>query len=188
MASRFQSPLSNLCDVLSQIQDSAQQYKQTLSKNEASTRAVLIDPILRALGWNTANTHMVEIEKSHGSVRADYALYDSNLEPKIIIEAKSLDSKLEDQKLLINLVNYAFEFKVDDIFLTDGLIWYHYNNFTPKNNKSCKIFNILSDDPVDIAAYLVHQLDAAKFWPVESGDLLEQRVDQLENIVATLER
>ena len=62
---RFQSPLSNLCDVLIQIQESANQYKATLSRNEAATRAVLIDPILRALGWNTANTNMVEVEKDY---------------------------------------------------------------------------------------------------------------------------
>lgn len=53
---RIQSPLSNLCEVLRQINDSAAQYQATLKKNEAATRAVLIDPLLRALGWDIANT------------------------------------------------------------------------------------------------------------------------------------
>ncbi len=61
---RIQSPLSNLSDVLAQIKDSANQYQGTLKKNEASTRAVLIDPVLRELGWDTANTYMVEVEKT----------------------------------------------------------------------------------------------------------------------------
>jgi hypothetical protein len=66
MPVQFQSPLSNLCDVLGEIKGSARQYQSILTKNEASTRAVLIDPVLRALGWDTANTHMVEIEKTLG--------------------------------------------------------------------------------------------------------------------------
>jgi predicted type IV restriction endonuclease len=58
---RIQSPLSNLSDVLIQIKDSATRYQTTLKKNEAATRAVLVDPVLRTLGWDTANTYMVEV-------------------------------------------------------------------------------------------------------------------------------
>lgn len=107
---RFQSPLSNLCDVLIQIQESANQYRSTLAKNEAATRAVLVDPRLRSLGWDTANTNMVEVEKTLDEVRADYALYDSNSIPKIIVEAKSLGTDLNQEKLVKKLVNYAFGF------------------------------------------------------------------------------
>ena len=121
MSVRFESPLRNLCDVLTQIRDSAKQYQSTLKASEASTRAVLIDPILRALGWDTANTHMVEIEKSLGSVRADYVLSDVNREPKIIVEAKALGTGLDEKKLLLSLVQYAFQFELTEVFLTDGL-------------------------------------------------------------------
>lgn len=122
MAISFQSPLSNLCDVLNQIRDSAAQYQVILTKNEASTRAVLIDPILRALGWDTANTHMVEIEKINGKFRADYALYDSNREPRVIIEAKALGVQLASSEIIMSLVSYAFQFQLTNVFLTDGLI------------------------------------------------------------------
>jgi len=188
MANRFQSPLSNLCDVLSQIKDAASQYQATLKKNEASTRAVLIDPVLRALGWDTANTHMVEIEKSQDSVRADYALNDSNSVPKIIVEAKALGANLSQQQLIMSLVNYAFQFQLNDVFLTDGLVWHHYNNFQPGNVTPTRVLDIVNGDPVEIAAYLVHQLDAAKYWPVENIDALTQRIEQLESTVATLHR
>lgn len=188
MPTRFQSPLSNLCDVLTQIKESAKQYQTILTKNEASTRAVLIDPVLRALGWDTANTHMVEIERTLGVVRADYALYDSNKEPKIIVEAKALGTSLSQQALVMSLVSYAFQFQLNDVFLTDGLIWHHYNNFQPKNVAPTKVLNIVQDNPVEVAAYLVQQIDAAKFWPVENTDVMGQRVDQLESLVATLQR
>jgi len=119
---QFKSPLSNLSEVLVQIQESANLYRETLKKNESATRAVLIDPILRALGWDTANTNMVEVEKTMDNVRADYALYDSNAIPRIIVEAKALGTNLEQKQLVMTLVSYAFSFGLTDVFLTDGLV------------------------------------------------------------------
>ena len=185
----FQSPLSNLSEVLMQIRDSAGQYQKTLTKNEAATRAVLVDPILRALGWDIANTNMVEVEKTHNNVRADYALYDTNQIPKIIIEAKSLGSNLTKQNIVMSLVNYAFNFKLNDVFLTDGLTWHHFNEFTPGKLHPTKVLDIANDEPVLIAAYLVQHIDAAKFWPIEETiDALTQRVEQLESVVQTLSK
>ena len=45
-----QSPLANLGGVLRIVRESAISYAPTLRKNEAATRAVLVDPVLRALG------------------------------------------------------------------------------------------------------------------------------------------
>ena len=59
----IQSPLSSLSDILDQVKDSAALYGDTLRGSEAATRAALIDPILRSLGWDTANADMVEVEK-----------------------------------------------------------------------------------------------------------------------------
>jgi hypothetical protein len=186
---RIKSPLSNLSDVLRQVNTAGQLYQATLTTNEAATRAVLIDPILRALGWDTANTHMVEVEKTLGQARADYALYDSNAAVRIIIEAKALNSNLNQPTIITNLVNYAFTFKLQDIFLTDGIVWQHYTNFQPGNVVVDRGLDLAHDDPIECAAYLVQWLDAAKFWAEEQTiDTLAQQVAQLENTVATLQR
>ena len=186
---QFKSPLSNLSEVLIQIQESANLYRETLKKNESATRAVLIDPILRALGWDTANTNMVEVEKTMDNVRADYALYDSNAIPRIIVEAKALGTSLVQKKLVMTLVNYAFSFGLTDVFLTDGLVWGHFNNFQPGCLAPTKVLNLTEDDPVACAAYFVQHLDAAKYWAIEQSiDVLSQRVDELENTVANLQR
>jgi predicted type IV restriction endonuclease len=186
---RIQSPLSNLSEVLRQVNSSGKLYQETLVKNEAATRAVLIDPILRALGWDTANTHMVEVEKILGQVRADYALYDSNSIVKVIIEAKALNSNLNQPGIVMSLVNYAFTFGLQDILLTDGLIWHRYTNFEPGNVVTDKTLDLAHDDPVECAAYLVQWLDAAKFWSYEQSiDILAQQVGQLESTVATLQQ
>ena len=185
----FNSPLSNLSETLIQIQESSKLYQDTLKKNEAATRAVLVDPILRALGWDTANTNMVEVEKTMDSVRADYALYDSNAIPRIIVEAKALGTDLDQKKLVMSLVGYAFSFGLNDVFLTDGVIWEHFDNFQPGNTSPSKTLNLATDNPVNCAAYFVQHLDAAKYWSIEQSiDVLSQRVDELENIISTLQK
>jgi predicted type IV restriction endonuclease len=185
----FNSPLSNLSETLIQIQESAKLYQTTLKKNEAATRAVLIDPVLRALGWDTANTNMVEVEKTTEGVRADYALYDSNAIPRIIVEAKALGTDLGQNALVMTLVGYAFRFKLNDVFLTDGVIWKHFENFQPDNLSPSKTLNLAMDNPVDCAAYFVQHLDAAKYWSIEQSiDVISQRVDELENIISTLQK
>jgi len=186
---RIRSPLSNLSDVLSQVKESAERYKDTLRKNEAATRAVLVDPVLRALGWDTANTYMVEVERTLEKSRVDYALYDHNAAICIIIEAKSLQTNLNQTDFIMSLVNYAFTFKLQDIFLTDGSIWQHFTSFQPGNVQAAKTINLAVDDPIESSAYLVQRLDAAKFWPEEQNiDRLAQQVDQLESMVATLRK
>lgn len=186
---QLKSPLSNLCETLIQIQESAELYGETLKKNEAATRAVLIDPVLQALGWNTANTNMVEVEKTMDSVRADYALYDSNSIPRIIIEAKALGTELNQKKLVMALVGYAFNFGLNDVFLTDGLIWEHFDTFQPDDFSSTKTINLVTDDPVNCAAYFVQHLDVAKYWTIDQSiDVLSQRLDELENNVSNLQK
>ncbi len=185
---RVKSPLSNLSDTINQVKDSAVQYRETLQRNEAATRAVLIDPILQALGWDTANTYMVEVERSFEQTRVDYALYDRNSNVRIVVEAKALGSNLEDRTITMNVIKYAFTYDIQDVFLTDGLVWVHITSFQP-GNITQKIINFSQDDPVDCAVYLVQGLDAARFWPEEQTiDVLAQRVTQLESVVATLQK
>jgi len=184
---RIQSPLSNLRDVLNVVQTSAVNYKPTLISNEAATRAVLIDPVLRELGWDTANTYMVEVEKTLNHSQADYALNDDGGIVRIIIEAKKLGDNLGQYDN--QLVQYVYTFKPTSIFLTDGIVWRHYINFHLPQFAAEKVLNIHQDDLGEIAAYLVQHLDAARFWPDDqSVDLLAQQVGQLRSDLATLQQ
>ena len=69
------------------------------SLGEYQTRYALIDPILRALGWDTADPKMCYPEWSYKNQRVDYALFPRSTAqdlieglavPAIIIEAKSV--------------------------------------------------------------------------------------------------
>lgn len=182
---RINSPLSDLREVLNQVLTSANNYGSTLKGNEAATRAVLIDPVLRALGWDTANSFMVEVEKTLNQTRADYALYDDAGKVRTILEAKKLGDNLSQHD--IKLVQYAFTFQLESIFLTDGLTWLHYTDFQPAQFAPTRVLDLRQGELGEIAAYLVQHLDAALFWPDEkNGDLLVQQVGQLQSELATL--
>jgi predicted type IV restriction endonuclease len=58
------SPLVSLYQVIQQVRLNAAANTGIFQKNEAATRAALIDPILRGPGWDTANVRMVEPERT----------------------------------------------------------------------------------------------------------------------------
>lgn len=190
---QIQSPLSNLRDVLSQVRESAKANKLLLMNNEDATRAALIDPVLYALGWRTSEVTMVKVETkvnySNSTLRADYALYDSNSKEAVVIEAKSPGQNLSQE--WPKMIAYASAFGVTTIFLTDGLIWQHFDtrsvntsNITPVGN-----FDIATSDLGEIAVHLVQYLDAAIFWPEEqNSDAMAQDVEQLRSDVETLKQ
>lgn len=188
---KIKSPLANFTVVLGQVKDSADQYFDTLSANESSTRAALIDPILRTLGWDTANPFMVEVERPIDKGRVDYALYSVDQEIQIIVEAKKLGTVLDDKDIYLSLINYAFSSAVPDLFLTDGLIWLHYNSMDihPGSQEPTKRLSLKDDDLVEIAAYLVQRLDAARYWPEDKDvDELSQNINQIESDINALQQ
>ena len=82
-------PLDDLIDVIASLQERMQQYSDELRENEIRTRMALVDPMLTALGWDTADPSLVKAEFSVGGGRADYALLGSDGKPVACIEAKS---------------------------------------------------------------------------------------------------
>lgn len=183
------SPLAILTDVLVRVANSAGAYEDSLRANEHVTRAVLVDPVLRALGWDTANPFRVEVEKSIVDGRVDYALNDSNGEIRAIVEAKKLGADLSGEKVYLSIINYAFAAKVNDVFLTDGLVWHHYDAFDPKGLEPPKVLNLSGGSLIDAAAYFINVLDAARYWPdQEDVDDLSHQMRQLESEIADIRK
>ena len=88
-------PSKSLFQLVEELAGRTQRHSATLSQNEMLTRYVLIDPLLRELGWNTEDPEQVLPEYNSGSGYADYALL-SDGKPIILIEAKRLDTPLQD--------------------------------------------------------------------------------------------
>lgn len=155
------SPLASLYTVLLTVRANAETNAPLLRKNEAATRAALIDPVLRILGWDTANMQMVEPEKTiGGDLRVDYLLRDAAGNPRLVIEAKCLDASLDKHGYVSKVLGYALGFKVQTVFITDGLSWHCYSNLH-KGNTEAITFS-LTDNLLPAALHLIQWLDAAQ--------------------------
>ena len=67
-------PLDDLVQVIEILQQRIRDHGDSLRQNEIRTRLALIDPLLRALGWDVADPGLVTAEYDVSGQRADYAL------------------------------------------------------------------------------------------------------------------
>jgi len=67
--------VKELFNLINELRNRIEKYRDLLSTNEALTRYVLIDPILRVLSWDTENPDIVRPEERQDSGRPDYVLY-----------------------------------------------------------------------------------------------------------------
>jgi len=112
--------MQQLIQVLQKIRGLCGQHRGALQANEMLTRYCLIDPVLRALGWDTEDPDMVVPEFDTGSGRPDYVLR-WNGQPYIAIEAKKLGKDLQEARK--DNVKYCYDNKIPFFVVTDGDIW-----------------------------------------------------------------
>lgn len=117
-------PLTQLVEAVRRAKERAERFRNDLQKSEALTRYALIDPILRALGWDTEDPSQVRPEFSTDSGTPDYALlWDGK--PHIMVEAKALGKRLEGAQ--DKAFQYAWQNGVPYYVATDGLRWEVYD-------------------------------------------------------------
>ena len=155
------SPLLIICHTIEQVRSSADTNAGIFQKNEAATRAALIDPMLRALGWDTTNVRMVEPEHTVENKQSlDYVLRNDTGGVSAVIEAKKLGERLDKLGHVGALIGYAFSLKPQSFFITDGLNWHCYS---PKHShyQPVATLNLREAPLIDAALQLVQWLDAA---------------------------
>ena len=123
--------LEPLVSVIKTVKERMQQYNQALRQSEALTRYALIDPLLRALGWDTADPALVRPEYPVSRGQADYALLDPTGKVSAFVEAKSLGRSLEQDQDIDQLVRYAFTDGIPYAVLTNGNNWHVYDLTIP---------------------------------------------------------
>lgn len=104
----------------------------TKSMNEENTKATLIEPVLRALGWDTEDLDEVQREyrvKTRDKP-VDYALF-SMRTVRLFIEAKALGENLDDRRWASQIMGYATVAGVEWIVLTNGNEYRIYNAHAP---------------------------------------------------------
>ena len=123
-------PLDSLRLLVELLKERIQGHGAALRGSEALTRYALIDPLLRELGWDTADPFLVVPEYKSGNGRADYALLGSDEIPAMMVEAKSLGSSLRDSALTQG-IQYCLEKGTKHFALTDGNCWEIYETHRP---------------------------------------------------------
>src|SRR5574341_1461149 len=76
--------------------------------NEENTKATLVEPLLRALGWDVEDIDEVQREYRHNKrdKPVDYALLDVRT-PRLFVEAKALGENLDDRRWANQIMGYA---------------------------------------------------------------------------------
>ena len=133
-------PIADLLELVEKLKGRIDRHGPALKQNEALTRYSLIDPLLRALGWDTEDPAVVVPEYPVGKGnRADYALLELTpamakngphpVRAAMIVEAKSLDTPLEE--VIGQGVKYCFELGIEYFAVTDGRRWMIYKTLQP---------------------------------------------------------
>jgi len=117
--------LDDLKATIETLQKRIKEHRAYLEGYETRTRQVLIDPMLRALGWDAEDPNSVQLEYEvrvgKKKYRLDYVLMESD-KPIAVIEAKALGNSL-DEDAMTQAINYAVRAKSPYIVLTNGNHW-----------------------------------------------------------------
>src|ERR1035437_3419652 len=99
---------------------------------EQDTKAALIVPVLRALGWDVEDLEEVKLEyrRRPNDNPVDYALFVTRT-ARLFVEAKALGANLNDPKWANQMLGYAMAAGVEWVALTDGNEYRIYNSHAP---------------------------------------------------------
>lgn len=120
-------PLEDLVSVIETLQERIRTHGPALRENETRTRMALIDPLLRALGWDVSDPAVVTPEYNVSGRWADYALLGPDGRPAATVEAKKLGEPLASHRM--QMLNYSNASGVEYAGLTDGDHWELYEVF-----------------------------------------------------------
>jgi hypothetical protein len=133
---------------LATVRDRIAKY-QRQGIGEQDTKAALIVPVLRSLGWDTEDLEDVKLEYKRLSSDnpVDYALFLLR-EPRLFIEAKALGVHLDDHKWTSQMLAYATVAGVEWVAPTDGNEWRIYNSHAtvPVEQKLFRIVRVADPD------------------------------------------
>jgi predicted type IV restriction endonuclease len=140
--------VSDLHEILSQVRRKIARYGKT-GVNEQNTKATLIQPILRALGWDVEDLDEVHLEYKQKSKDkpVDYALLLLRT-PCLFVEAKARGQSLDDRKWANQIMGYASVAGVEWVVLTDGDEYRIYNSHAtvPVDEKLFRKIRITDED------------------------------------------
>ena len=140
--------MADLLSVIKELRSKISDYKKR-KLNETSTRTIVIDPVLEALGWNVRDPEVVHLEyPTIDGKPVDYAL---KIDGKtvLLVEAKPISDPLKDIKAITQVVGYAASDGIEWCILTNGVVWKIYRS-SEKCPAPDKLLFEISYDPINI--------------------------------------
>lgn len=122
--------LESLLQLLETLSQRIDEHGAALKRSETLTRYALIDPLLRELGWDTADPAMVTPEYVSPSGSADYALFDTGVAtPLMVVAAKPLGESLQDATMpgVLHCITDGIRY----FAVTNGQAWDVYETHKP---------------------------------------------------------
>lgn len=139
----------------------AQAHSDYIKGHETRTRVLLIDPLLRALGWDPENPDEVQLEYKLTAGLPDYALMKDD-RPIAVIEAKKLGTRLNKHNpgQVIKYTTDTDFIRRQLVVFTNGSEWVFFRASNKWNPESV---DLASGEPFKAAYDLVNCLSASKF-------------------------
>jgi hypothetical protein len=124
--------MTGLRETLAEVRARIERYQGRRRLGEQNTKATLIEPVLRSLGWDVED--LDEVQREYRVKRrdkpVDYALLLLR-SPRLFLEAKGLGQDLSDRRWINQVMGYATVAGVEWIALTDGNEYRLYNAHAP---------------------------------------------------------
>jgi hypothetical protein len=160
-----------LVETIPHLLQTAAKLKASGSGNEANTKALLIEPMIAALGWDPADLDSVEREvKVFEGTFLDYALK-LHGKARMYVEAKGLNENLDDKKFIAQTVNYANNDGVVWCVLTNGWRVRVYKTNEPVAMDRKLLFEVDLADESETPGDKAKLLRLVSREAVEAGDL-----------------
>ena len=157
-------------DLLQTLDTVSRRIARYLSKgiNEQDTKASLIQPVLRTLGWDVEDLDDVqrEYKRRRQDKPVDFALFVLR-SPCLFVEAKALGQNLDDRKWANQIMGYASVAGVEWVVLTDG--------------DEYRLYNSHATVPIEEKLFRTVRVSEAGTNPSETLDLLsKERIQENE--------
>ena len=142
---------------VAELQTSIQRYDPQLTESEYLTRKVLVDPVLKILGWEIPTPGRTEVEYQYADKRADYALFIRGVtRPVCFIEAKRKGANLRLEHLDYRARLNEQRYYADHLILTDGDTWKVYDTYPGRIDENLRTeIRIAGQNPVTCADRLI---------------------------------
>ena len=125
------------------LQQIGERLQSSAYVNEAAITHGIVMPLLKELGWDTADPRQVVPEFSNARGRVDFALIGLGQKPSIFVEVKQVGRANDGDR---QLFEYAFHQGVPLCVLTDGREWSFYLPSGQGSYDDRRVYRLQLDD------------------------------------------